>query len=208
VRAEGEVRVDLGGEILACGGTGPCASVLQVELNGLACVHLPVSRLGVQRVVQDTEPGPGLPGEVSQAESAALLHGPHRGLVPEPGDEVIARVLAEERYVLVGLHLISRQHHGDVVASGVSLPLPVHAEALAGGLGDQDGQVEASEQPGRERVSPGSAVHHHILAGTVNEVVEVQLDRAGLGVVAGHAEVVLTERTGGQQSRPAGGGDG
>ena len=40
------------------------------------------------------------------------------------------------------------------------------------------------------------------------EVSEVQLDRAGLGGVARHAEVLLAERAGGQLPRPAWGGDG
>jgi len=150
---EGEVRVDLGGEVLACGGAGPCAGVLQVELNGVTCVGLPVFWLGVWCVVQDRERGPGLPGEVGQAESAALLHGPHRGLVPQPGEEVVARVLAEKLHVLAGLHLISRQHHGDVIADGVSLPLPVHAEALAGGLGDQDADNQVHRPTSRPAAS-------------------------------------------------------
>ena len=43
------------------------------------------------------------------------------------------------------------------------------------------------------------ATSYDILAGSVDHVVEVQLHRPGLGVVAGHAQVIVIERAGGEE---------
>ncbi len=64
--------------------------------------------------------------------------------------------------------------------------------------------VEAGEQPGGERVGAGGHVDDDVLAGGVEQVVEEQLDRSELGVEAGHAEVVLGERAGGQHLHAGG----
>ena len=85
-------------------------------------------------------------------------------------------MLAQERHVPRSLYLVPDEGEGGVVAGGVALPLPVDADALAGGLGDQDAQVEAGEQPGGEGVCAGCAVDDRELARPVDEVVEVQLD--------------------------------
>ena len=60
--------------------------------------------------------------------------------------------------------------------------------------------VEAGEQAGGEGVGAGGHVDDDVLAGPVDQVVEVELDRAELGVVAGHAEIVLVERAGDHQA--------
>ncbi len=93
------------------------------------------------------------------------------------------------------------------------------------GAATADAETEATtaqvvEQGGllgeRDRVAVGEHAHggaHQQAAGAAEEVggegdrrgvVEQQLDRAGLGVVAGHAEVVLLEGPGGEQPDPAG----
>src|ERR1017187_3385247 len=82
---------------------------------------------------------------VGEAERAALFHGAHGWLVAEAGQQRLARVLAQERAVTVALDLVADDGHGDVVAGGVALPLPPDADALAGGLGAQEGEVEAGE---------------------------------------------------------------
>src|SRR6266566_1492546 len=57
------------------------------------------------------------------------------------------------------------------------------------------GHIELGEHVRRERVGAGGHVHHHVLARLVDEMVEQQLDRAHLGVVAGRAQVGLLERS-------------
>src|ERR1022692_15416 len=199
VRAHDEARVDLGGEVLAGGGAGPGAGVPEVELGGLAGELRPVPDPGVCCLLERGEGGAGMVAEVGEAERAALFHGAPGWLVAEAGQQRLARVLAQERAVTVALDLVADDGHGDVVAGGVALPLPVDADALAGRLGDQEGEVEAGEHAGGERLGACGAVDYHVLARPVGEVVEVQLGRAGLGVVAGHAEVLAGERAGGHQ---------
>jgi hypothetical protein len=82
-----------------------------------------------------------------------LFHGPDRGLVADAGKQGPGGVLAEEGRVLWSLHFVPDKGQGWVVAGGVVPPLPVDADALAGGLGDQDGQVEAGEQARGERAA-------------------------------------------------------
>ncbi len=75
----------------------------------------------------------------------------------------------------------------------------MHRDCLSGGLAHQEGVVETGEQAGGERVGAGGHVDHHVFARGVEQMVEQQLDGSELGVEAGHAEVVLGERAGGQQ---------
>jgi hypothetical protein len=117
--------------------------------------------------------------------------------------QVGAELLAQEGDVAVGPHLVADGREVDVVAAGVALVLAPDRGRLAGRLDHQEGAVEAGEQAGGEAVGPCGHVDDHVLAGTVDQVVEQQLDRAGLGVVAGHAEVVGAEGSGGEQPHPA-----
>ena len=174
-----------------------------MEFHRLPGVLRPVLDLGVHRGLQGGKPGPGADSEVAQAERAALLHRPHRRLVTEPGEQVAAGVLAQERHVQLALHLVAGDREGHVEPGGVVPPLPVHPHPLAGRLGDQDGQVEPGEHARGERLRARGAVHHHVLPGAVDEMVQVQLDRAGLRVIAGHPEVGVAEPAGGHQPRPA-----
>ena len=112
VGAEGEVRVDLGREVLAGGGAGPGAGVPQMELGGLAGVPVPVPGLRVQPVLDDAESGPGGGAEVGEGEGPALLHGADRRLVAKPGQQVIAGLLAQERHVLRCRSPCSRRRRG------------------------------------------------------------------------------------------------
>ena len=83
--------------------------------------------------------------------------------------------------------------------------LAVHPDAAPGGLADEHRQVEPGEQPRREGVGSRGHVDHDVLAGAVDEVVEPQLHRAGLRVVAGDADVGLVELTGDEVAHPLGG---
>jgi hypothetical protein len=181
--AEGEAGGDLQSQVLADGGAGPGAGVLDMELRSLASVPGPVPGPGVERVLEQAERGRRDVAQVGKAEWPSLLHGPDRGFVGEPGRQIGACLRAVLR-----LDLVPGDDQGDVVPGGVALPLPVDADALAGGLGDQDGQVEPGEQPGGERVRAGGAIDDDVLARPVDQVVEVEINRAGFGVVARDAE--------------------
>ena len=87
---------------------------------------------------------------------------------------------------------------GPVVAAAVVLHPDRHIS----------GVCESKTVPSAERERLYDQILCEALAWAVGEVVEVQFDRAGLGVVARHAEVLLDERAGGQQPRSARGGDG
>jgi hypothetical protein len=95
-RIEGETGVNLGGEVLARGGAGPGTGVPDVEIGSPANVPGLVLVLRVQGHLQDIEPGSAGAGQLVKAEGPSLLHGPERGLVAEPGQQVIARLLAQE----------------------------------------------------------------------------------------------------------------
>lgn len=54
-------------------------------------------------------------------------------------------------------------------------------------------------RPEAKASAPSGHVDDDVLAGPVDEMVEVQLDGAELGVVAGHPEVALVEHAGHHQ---------
>ena len=122
--------------------------------------------------------------------SAASTHAER----PIQVEQVVADVLAQELHVGLVVDLVADHAHPHAEVAGVADVLPVDADAAQGRLADQERQVEPGEQAGGERVGAGGHVHHDVLARPVDEVVEQQLDRADLGVVAGHAEV-LRRRT-------------
>lgn len=80
--------------------------------------------------------------------------------------------------------------------------------ALAGGFGDKEGEIKPCEHAGRERFGTCGAIHYDVLAGRVDQVIQVQLDGAGLGVIAGNADVVIGERAGRHQAGAAAGRNG
>lgn len=51
-------------------------------------------------------------------------------------------------------------------------------------------------RPEAKASAAGGHVNDDVLAGTVDEVIEVQLNRAELGVVAGPSEVILVKGAG------------
>ena len=138
-----------------------------------------------------------------EGRRAALLHGTDPVRVPHRRQQVVPHLLAQEGQVVLALHLVAHHPQGDVVVLGVLLVLAVDGDALAGRLGHQEGHVEAGEHPGRERVAARRHVDDDILVPPVHQVVQVELHRADLGVVAGDAEIGLVERAGGHQAHRA-----
>ena len=120
------------------------------------------------------------PRSAARTQGDGARHGEQRVADLAPGSPVVG----------VG-DLVAEHAQRDAVTRGVADVLPVDPDAAAGRLADQEGQVEAGEQAGGEGVGARGHVDHDVLARAVEEVVEQQLDRADLGVVAGHAEVVL-----------------
>jgi len=113
--------------------------------------------------------------------------------VPDAREEVIAHVRAQERHILGRLDLVAHDRDVDPVVTGVVGVLPVDGHAFPCRLDHQEHNVEPREQTAGERVRPCGHVHDDVLPGPVDEVVEVQLDRSGLAVIAGHPEVILVE---------------
>lgn len=104
-------------------------------------------------------------------------------------------LLEEEQVVLAG-HLVADDGDRDAELGGVVAVLAVDGDALEGRFDDQERHVEAGEQAGGEGVGAGGHVDDDVLTGAVDEVVQVQLDRTELGVVAGHVQVAPTEGAG------------
>src|SRR5947209_3699575 len=74
----------------------------------------------------------------------------------KPGEQRVARVLAQEVDVLRSVHLVADDGDGDVVVSRVVTVLTEHRHAAQCRLGDQQHEVEAREHSGGEGV--GAAV--------------------------------------------------
>ncbi len=129
----------------------------------------------------------------------ALLHRPHPVRVPDGHKEIVTHLVAQEPEVVRPLDLVADDFERDAEVTGVVQVLAVHRDALAGGLGHQERHVEAGEHAGGERVGARRHVDHDVLVRAVDEVVEAQLHRSDLGVVAGDAEVRLGERAGRHQ---------
>jgi hypothetical protein len=126
----------------------------------------------------------------------ALFGGAHVPGHAEAGEQVLAGVLAQERLVRRVVHLVA--HHADrhLVARRVVGVLPVHAHPAQGRLAHQERAVEPGEQARGERVGTRGHVDHYVLVVAVEQVVEDQLHRADLRVVAGHPQVLLGEPAG------------
>jgi hypothetical protein len=86
---------------------------------------------------------------------------------------------------------------------GVLSELLVHPDPAPSRLAHQHDHVEPGEQARGERVRTRRHIDHYVLGRPVDEMVEVQLHRPGLRVVAGHTNVVLGELTSHHQTRPA-----
>jgi hypothetical protein len=84
------------------------------------------------------------------------------------------------------------------VTGGVLRVLSEYPHTAPCRLAHQHRQVEAGEQTRRKRVGARGHVDHDVLAGPVDQVVEVELHRAGLRVVAGYPDVGLVELAGHQ----------
>ncbi|MGX1478762.1 UNVERIFIED_CONTAM: hypothetical protein RKD50_007570 [Streptomyces canus] len=109
------------------------------------------------------------------------------------GQQVVADVFLEEEQVVLAGHLVADHGDPDPELPCVVAVLAVDRDALAGGFGHQEGEVEAGEQARGEGIRAGRHVDDDVLTGTVDQVVEVQLHPAQLGVVAGDAQVALLE---------------
>lgn len=170
-------------------------------MDHLLRVPHPVAvRVGVvRRVLQRLEGQPV--GGLQQFEGgrAALLHRPDPVRLPDGDQQVLTGLVLEELDVLRALHLVADDLEGDPEVPRVLLVLAVDGDALAGRFGHQEGHVEAGEHAGGEGVRAGRHVDDDVLVRAVREVVEAELDRADLGVVAGHPEVGLGERPRGHQ---------
>ncbi len=127
--------------------------------------------------------------ELAEGPRPPLLRRAHERRQPDPGQQVLADLRAQEAEVVVAGHLVADHADAYSVLLRVVPVLAVDGDAAPGGLGNQEGHVELGEHAGGERVRAGGLVDHDILALAVEQVVEQQLDRADLGVVAGQAEV-------------------
>ncbi|MDQ0832476.1 hypothetical protein QF032_004320 [Streptomyces achromogenes] len=173
------------------------SGVLEVEVHHLTGVALPVP-LVVRRVdgrpqkVQSVtvgvlqEPEPGRP---------ALLHRAHPVRVPDRHEQVVADFRSEEVDVVPALHLVADDLQLDAEVAGVLLVLAIDGDPLARRFGDEERDVEAGEHAGGEGVRAGGHVDHDVLVTTVHQVVQAQLHRPRLGVVAGDPQVGFRERS-------------
>lgn len=139
--------------------------------------------------LQEVEPG-----------RAALLHGAHPVRVPDRHEQVVTDLGAEEVDVVLSLHLVADDLQLDAVVAGVLLVLAVDGDPLPGRLGDEERHVEAGEHAGGEGVRARRHVDHDVLVGAVHQVVQAQLHRSGLGVVAGDPQVGVREGAGDHQT--------
>ena len=200
--AGNEVRVDLGGQVGADRPVAPGGRVAQVELDGAAVVGGPVAAPGVEGGAQRVEHRPVGRLQPADRGDRAALGRPHPRRPVEAAEQRVADLRAQPPGVLGVGDLVAEHPQRHPVPGRVRRVLPVHADPAPGRLADQHGQVEPGEQAGRERVGARGHVHHHVLAGPVHQVVEVELHGTGLGVVAGHADVVLVELAGDQVPDP------
>ncbi len=114
-------------------------------------------------------------------------------------EQVLSDLVLQEREVVRALHLVADDLQADPEVPCVLPVLAVDRDALAGGLGDQERHVEAGEHPGGEGVAARRHVDDDELVAAVDEVVQAQLHRPHLGVVAGHAQIGVGERPGRHQ---------
>ncbi len=173
---------------------------------------VPLGVGGVGRLVHGLEREEVLLLELPERTGAAALHGAHPRRVAEGDEEVLTDLRPEELQVLRALHLVPDDAQPHVEVARVVAVLAVDGHALAGRFGDEEGHVEAGEHAGGEGVAAGRHVDDDIGVPPVHQVVQAELHRAGLGVVAGDPEVALGEGAGGEQPHPAlrlavGGGD-
>ncbi len=129
-----------------------------------------------------------------------LLHGTHPVRVPDRLQEVVPDFGAEEVEVVLALHLVADDLQDNPEVLGVLLVLAIDGDSLPGRFGDEERDVEAGEQAGREGVRARGHVDDDILARAVDEMVQAQLHRARLGVVAGHSQIGFGERAGDHQT--------
>ncbi len=115
--------------------------------------------------------------------------------MPDGHQKVVPGLGAQEVDVVAALHLVADDPEDDAEVAGVLPVLAVDGDPLPGRLGDEERHVEAGEQAGGEGVRAGRHVDDHVLLGAVHQVVQEQLHRARLGVVAGDPEVGVGERT-------------
>ena len=192
---EDEGGVDLGRQVGARLRVAPTLRVLQVEVDHLACVALPVAaRVGGVRGGPERAQGSrvGLLQEI-EPRRAALLHGAHPVGVPDGDEQVVAHLCAQEVQVVLALHLVPHDLQRDAEVPCVLLVLAVDRDPLTRRLGDQERHVEAGEHAGGEGVRARGHVDDHVLVAAVDEMVQAQLHRSDLGVVAGDTEVGLGE---------------
>jgi hypothetical protein len=168
-----EPGIDLAGQILPDGAAGPGIRVLQVEVDRGPLIGCPVLDPGVGMGPQHAEQAAVLLFEFRERQLAALLLRADEPRLSEAADQVVADLGAQVRDIVVTGDLVADDGERHVVPGGVVAVLPVHGHTPPGGLGDEERQVEPGEQPGGERVRAGGHVDHHVLAGPVDQVVEV-----------------------------------
>ena len=120
--------------------------------------------------------------------------------VAEVGEQVVADVLLEEEQVVLAGDLVADHRDADAVLARRGRGTGGRRETpLRVGSATRNVRSKRVNRPEAKASAPGGHVDHDVLAGAVDQVVQVELDRAELGVVAGHPEVALVERAGHHQ---------
>jgi hypothetical protein len=203
-RSEPEVRIDLAREVDADGGIGPRARIAQVDLVHLGEEPRRVAHGGVDGRLHVAEHRAVSRLQVFDGEPAALLHGAHRRGQRQAVEQIVADLAAQKRDIGRAGDLVADHGQRQAEAGGIGAILAHDRDRLEGGFAEDERPVEPREQAGCEGVGAGGHVHHHVLAGAVDQVVEQQFDDPGLGVEAGDTEVALGEGAGGEQAHAAG----
>src|SRR5690606_11444640 len=136
----------------------------------------------------------------AQPGRPALLQGPDPVRVPYRHQQVVPDLRAQEVEIVRALHLVADDLQDDLEVAGVLLVLAIDGDPLPGRLDHEEREVEAGEHAGGEGVGAGGHVDHDVLVGAVDQVVQAQLHRSGLGVVAGDPQVGVGEGAGDHQT--------